>query len=86
MGFDPGSRHPAVKSSLFKSKGGVKFSSLVMASTLFTLSLFASSALARLVQYDFNVVNGQVAPDGVTRNAVLGMFVPRLSTISDPFK
>ncbi|KAG8736676.1 laccase, multicopper oxidase, benzenediol:oxygen oxidorectuctase [Ceratobasidium sp. 414] len=35
------------------------------------LSLFASSALARVVNYNFNVANGQVAPDGVTRDAVL---------------
>jgi iron transport multicopper oxidase len=41
--------------------------------TLLRLSLFASSALAAVVQYNFDVANGQIAPDGVTRNAVLGM-------------
>lgn len=41
--------------------------------TLFTLSLLVASAFARTVKYNFNVANGQVAPDGVTRNAVLGM-------------
>ncbi|KAG8705688.1 laccase, partial [Ceratobasidium sp. 395] len=35
------------------------------------LSLFTSSALADVVKYTLNVANGQVAPDGVTRNAVL---------------
>ncbi|CUA69327.1 laccase, multicopper oxidase, benzenediol:oxygen oxidorectuctase [Rhizoctonia solani] len=38
--------------------------------TFFTLSLFAS-AFARTVDYKFDVANGVVAPDGVTRNAVL---------------
>lgn len=36
------------------------------------LSLLASAVLARTVEYNFNVANGAVAPDGVTRNAVLG--------------
>ncbi|KAG8723224.1 laccase [Ceratobasidium sp. 395] len=35
------------------------------------LSLFTSSALADVVKYTLNVANGQVTPDGVTRNAVL---------------
>ncbi|QRV95632.1 Multicopper oxidase [Ceratobasidium sp. AG-Ba] len=44
-------------------------------STLFqataVLSFFASSAFARMVNYNFDVVNGKVAPDGVSRDAVL---------------
>ncbi|QRV95360.1 Multicopper oxidase [Ceratobasidium sp. AG-Ba] len=37
-----------------------------------TLSLLTSSALAgSVVKYNFNVANGNIKPDGVTRNAVL---------------
>lgn len=39
------------------------------------LLLVVSSVFARVVRYDFDVENGQVAPDGVPRNAVLGMSV-----------
>ncbi|KAG8794750.1 laccase [Ceratobasidium sp. 428] len=35
------------------------------------LSLFTSSAFADVVKYTLNVANGQVTPDGVTRNALL---------------
>ncbi|QRW09966.1 Multicopper oxidase [Ceratobasidium sp. AG-Ba] len=35
------------------------------------LSLLASSAFARVVNYKFDVVNGNLSPDGVSRDAVL---------------
>ncbi|KAG9125331.1 laccase [Ceratobasidium sp. 392] len=44
-------------------------SALVQATAV--LSLFASSVFADVVEYTMNVANGQVAPDGITRNAVL---------------
>ncbi|QRV95363.1 Multicopper oxidase [Ceratobasidium sp. AG-Ba] len=43
--------------------------SLVQATAV--LSFFASSAFAGTVKYVFDVANGNIAPDGVTRNAIL---------------
>ncbi|KAG9125332.1 laccase [Ceratobasidium sp. 392] len=44
-------------------------STLIQATAI--LSFFTSSTLADVVKYTLNVANGQVAPDSVTRNAVL---------------
>ncbi|CAE6441180.1 unnamed protein product [Rhizoctonia solani] len=44
-----------------------------MARTTFlaSVSLFVSAVLARTVEYDFKITNGQVAPDGAKRDATL---------------
>lgn len=64
-------QHPRLSFLLSASKLTVMaHSTATLATTI--LLLFASSTFARVVNYNLNIANGQVSPDGVTRNAVLG--------------
>lgn len=54
----------------------------LMARTTFlcSVSLFVSTVLARTVEYNLKISNGKIAPDGVERDATLGMY-PHSSVI-----